>query len=345
MIGAGAVGGVIGAELALSGQEVVFVARGPHLAAIREDGLRVATPSGTRTVRADAVGGPDDLAGPGDRELRADDVLVLAVKTQDTQAVVDDWAWRPVAGGGTAGDVLPLLCLQNGVENERIALRRFAKVLGACVLIPANHVEPGVVASGSEPVVGVLIIGPVGEAPGVSPGTADGLAADLTAARVVTTVVPDVRPWKYAKLLRNLVNAVDALSGPTFGGPSAEGPSGGPSAGQRLYAAAVAEGREVLAAAGIGVVTDAEHDARFGLLDMQEVPDVPYGGGSTWQSLARGTGRIETDYLNGEIVLLGRLHGIETPVNALLQRLAAQAARTGRPPGSVPAEEILAALG
>ena len=45
-------------------------------------------------------------------------------------------------------------------------------------------------------------------------------------------------------------------------------------------------------------------------------------GASSWQSLARGTGSIEADYLNGEIVLLGRLHGVATPVNAALQRLA-----------------------
>ena len=50
-------------------------------------------------------------------------------------------------------------------------------------------------------------------------------------------------------------------------------------------------------------------------------------GGSSWQSLVRGTGTIETDFLNGEIVLLGRLHGIPTPVNADIQRRVRDAGR------------------
>ncbi|MGH9228389.1 MAG: ketopantoate reductase C-terminal domain-containing protein, partial [Acidimicrobiales bacterium] len=68
-------------------------------------------------------------------------------------------------------------------------------------------------------------------------------------------------------------------------------------------------------------------------------------GGSSWQSLARGLRSVETDYLTGEIVLLGRLHRVPTPVNDLLQRLANRMAAEGRPPGSVAAEDVLARLG
>ncbi len=68
------------------------------------------------------------------------------------------------------------------------------------------------------------------------------------------------------------------------------------------------------------------------------------GGGSSWQSLARGTGSIEADLLNGEIVLLGRLHGIDTPVNALIQRVANDLARSRTPPGSLTEDELSAQL-
>ena len=68
-------------------------------------------------------------------------------------------------------------------------------------------------------------------------------------------------------------------------------------------------------------------------------------GGSTWQSLARGATELETDYLNGEIVLLGRLHGIPTPANELLQQLARGLAATRQRPGAVPATVILEQLG
>jgi 2-dehydropantoate 2-reductase len=67
----------------------------------------------------------------------------------------------------------------------------------------------------------------------------------------------------------------------------------------------------------------------------------PRGGGSSWQSLTRGTGTIEADHLNGEIVLLGRLHGVPTPLNELLQHLANTFARERRPAGSMPVAELV----
>jgi 2-dehydropantoate 2-reductase len=67
-------------------------------------------------------------------------------------------------------------------------------------------------------------------------------------------------------------------------------------------------------------------------------------GGSTFQSLARG-GTVEVDYLNGEIVLLGRLHDVPTPVNELLQRATHRAAAERTDPQTIPASELLAQLG
>ncbi len=73
---------------------------------------------------------------------------------------------------------------------------------------------------------------------------------------------------------------------------------------------------------------------------------VELGGSSSRQSLARGTGTIEADYLNGEIVLLARQHGLSAPLNEAVRRLANRYAREGRPPGSLPEAELaeLAAL-
>ncbi len=97
-----------------------------------------------------------------------------------------------------------------------------------------------------------------------------------------------------------------------------------------------AEGEACLDAAGIDRVTAQDDVARRGdLLSWHRVGGQRRGGGSSWQSLTRGTGRIETDHLNGEIVLLGRLHGVPTPANELLRQLANRLAREGKPPGSV----------
>lgn len=97
IIGAGAVGGVVGGRLAGAGCEVVLVARGAHQVALRERGLRLRVPDGEFVQRLPVVGGPAELG-----ELRADDVLVLAVKTQDSEAALRAWGPAPVAGGGTA---------------------------------------------------------------------------------------------------------------------------------------------------------------------------------------------------------------------------------------------------
>ncbi|MEV8567439.1 2-dehydropantoate 2-reductase N-terminal domain-containing protein [Streptomyces sp. NPDC051322] len=328
IIGAGAVGGAIGGRLAESGSEVLLVARGAHYEALRDHGLRLVTPQGTRTHRLPVAEGPEAV------ELRADDVLVLTVKTQDSIAALDAWAPREVAGtgGATAGEVLPLVCAQNGVESERLALRRFSRVYGMCVWLPAHFLEPGVVVADCAPLTGLLHIG---RYPSGLDETARSIAGALEKAPFEAPVVPDVMRWKYAKLLANLGNALRAVCGTSGGDARAE-----------LLERAVAEGRAAFAAAGIEAVSDEEQrEARGHKVDPQPLEGHPRGGGSSWQSLSRGTGTIETDYLNGEIVLIGRAHGVPTPVNAVLQRVADEFARDRRPASSLPFGELAARVG
>ena len=139
--------------------------------------------------------------------------------------------------------------------------------------------------------------------------------------------------WKYRKLLSNLGNAVDALCGTA-------------ARGSGIAQRARREGVACLEAAGISFVADDEEDAAR--LEREVHPRTIAGeerrGGSSWQSLERRLGTIETDYLNGEIVRLGQQHGVPTPVNALLQYLSQRVARERRPPGSVNPDKILIAL-
>ncbi|GAB2858924.1 2-dehydropantoate 2-reductase N-terminal domain-containing protein [Streptomyces deserti] len=335
IIGAGAVGGVVGGRLAQAGHEVVLVARGAHHDALREHGLRLRVPEGELTYRLPTVDGPAALG-----ELRPDDVLVLAVKTQDTEAALRAWGPAPVAHGTTAAmgvsparaesrawERLPLVCVQNGVESQRLALRRFRRVYGVCVWLPATHVEPGVVQAAGDPLTGILHLG---RYPHGTDDTARLIAADLETARFEAPVVPDVARWQYAKLLANLANALEAVTGPL---DSEEA--------QALYARVRAEGEAVLDAAGIPYVSAQEQqEVRGDKVRLVPLDGAPRGGGSSWQSLSRGTGTIEADYLNGEIVLLGRLHGVPTPLNELLQHLANTFARERRAPGSMPVEEL-----
>lgn len=327
VLGAGAIGATLGGLLARAGCQVVLVARGEHARVLAERGLTLRTPDGTHVLRLPVV--PDAAR----LELQAEDVLLLAVKSQATQGLLDTVGPLPVAGGGTAAERLPLVCAQNGVANEVAALRTFTRVVGLCVQLPAQHLEPGEVVAQGTPVPGVLH---AGLAQGGVDDAVEQLVADLQEAGFRATAREDVMAWKRAKLLDNLANALDALTNPGGGGPEEDG-----DARAELRRRAVQEGREALAAAGLDVVDPETWRSERGGLDVDTSLGAR-GGSSSWQSAARGTGSIESDWLNGEIALLGRLHGVPTPVNVLLQREAGALVRGGRRPGSLSARELLA---
>ncbi len=330
ILGAGAVGGCIAGLLRLQGSDVTVLARGEHARVMKSDGLTLATPDGTHQIALDVAAAPSELT------LRADDVLILATKTQHTEALLSDIAALPVTNGRSAAECLPVVCAQNGVENERLALRRFQRVYGVCVMLPASHLEPGRVDSQGSPHPGMLDIGCY---PSGVDALAEEVAIDLSAARFLSIARAEVMRWKYAKLLRNLGNSVEALTGHDLA-----------EAAEKLVHELVrrvdAEGRAVLAAAGIEVVGNEEWRAyRRDQVQLVAVEGRERSGGSSWQSASRGTGSVEADFLNGEIALLGRLHGVATPLNDLLQREANALVRDRRPPGSVTPGELLAKVG
>lgn len=317
VVGAGAVGGVVGGRLAQHGHEVLLVARGAHGDAIAADGLLVRSPDDEVRVRPPVVGDVSELS------LQPADVVLLAVKSQDTVTVLNS-----LMAAGAPPD-LPVVCLQNGIDNERQALRRFSRVYAVPVMLPATHLLPGVVDAASAPVTGLLDVG-------CYPSGVDDLAVEIAAAFASSGFSSEPNPavmrFKWSKLLMNLANSLEAAIGPI--GRDSE-----------VYRAARDEGAAVLSAAGIDVASDAEDAARRGeLLRMRPIAGERRGGGSSWQSLARGTGTIEADALNGEVVLLGRMHGVPTPVNELLQQLANDLARRGAPPGSLTEADLLAKL-
>jgi len=316
VVGAGAVGGVVGGRLAQHDHDVVLVARGAHGAAIAADGLLIRSPDDEVRVPIPVVDHPSALT------LTTDDVVLLAVKGQDTATALEGVAAGPPD--------LAIVCLQNGVDNERQVLRRTPNTYAVPVMLPGTYLEPGVVEASSAPISGILDVGRY-------PKGVDDRAEEISAAFATSTFSSqpsaDVMRFKWSKLLMNLGNALEAAVGPI--GRESE-----------LYPRARAEAEAVLAAAGIDCASMAEDAERRGdLLGMRRINGRRREGGSTWQSLARGTGRVETDLLNGEIVLLGRLHDVPTPVNALLQDVANELARTGAPPASMTEADLLARLG
>ncbi|GAA3685586.1 2-dehydropantoate 2-reductase N-terminal domain-containing protein [Nonomuraea antimicrobica] len=310
VIGAGAVGGTIGARLHQGGHDVLLVARGAHYEALRRDGLRLITPESSETLDVPTADGPVPT--------RDDDVLVLATKSQDTIAALAPWS-----------PDLPVVCAQNGVANERMVLRRFERVYGVCVWLPAQIPAPGVVAAHARPYSGMLH---VGRYPQGVDDLSEQIVTDLGKHGLLARTSPDVMRWKYGKLLGNLNNAVEALIGHAPGQVE-------------LVESARSEARAVLERAGIAYATpDDEAEVRGDKVVARPIDGIGRGGGSSWQSLARASGSIEADYLNGEIVLLGREHGVPTPVNETLRREANRYAREKLPPGSMPPETLRALI-
>lgn len=317
VVGAGAVGGTVGGLLSDAGHDVMLVARGAHAEAMRRDGLRLALPDRVVTVRAPVATAIADVT------WRAEDVVLLATKSQDTAGVLDELAAQRRD--------LPIACVQNGVANERMALERFADVYGVVVMLPAVMLEPGRIDAQGHPYSGLLDLG---RAEGGVDDRAEHVAADLTRSGFISRATPDIMRWKYAKLLRNLGNAIEALCGHDLSDDDLRLTA---AIDQRLRD----EAEACFAAAGIEWTSDDEWFARRkDQVQWTPVEGRDRAGGSSWQSLARGSRSIEADFLNGEVTELGRRHGVPTPANATVQRLATEAASAGTPPGSMTVTEL-----
>ena len=318
--GAGGVGGSIGGRLHLSGHDVVLIARGNHLEALKERGLRLRTPDGDYQLPIPAV------ASPAEIDFRADDVVFLTMKTQDTEA-----ALRALELAAPAS--VSIVCAQNGVENERLAARRFANVYAMLVALPATHLEPGEVVASAAPLTGALH---AGRYPSGIDGTIEAVCAALRASNFIADAVPEPMKLKYRKLQLNLGNGLEVVVGQRAWG--AGGAMGDVAAKLREEAAAC------YGAAGIAWTDPHEYQQR--VIDhyrSQPIDGQERGASSTWQSVMRGHSTIEVDYLNGEICLLGRLHGVATPYNDLVRRQAVAMAAGRVPPGSMSIDELVRA--
>jgi 2-dehydropantoate 2-reductase len=318
IFGAGAIGGVVGARLHQSGHDVVLIARGAHYEKLASDGLTLATPSERVTLQLPVA---PTAAAAG---LRDGDVVLLCTKSQHTWEALTALREAAPVGG------LPVVCLQNGVENERLALRLFPETYGAVLLLPAEHLEPGYIIGYAAKLSGRIDLGRYPS--GVDAGVAE-ISAALVASRFESEPRDDIMRHKHAKLIDNLANGVQAICG-------FDDPEGNLELVERVRR----EGREILDAAGIQYRVQEVGDMheRLEHMGMGEVDGHPHQGGSTWQSVTRGTGNVETDYLNGEIVLIGRQLRIPTPFNETIQTLARTSANQSLRPGWRKPRELIA---
>lgn len=309
--GAGGVGGTIGARLHMAGFEVVLIARGDHGAVLRDVGMTFITAEETRKLQIETVVSPAEI------QWRGDDCVLMCMKSQHMTRALEDLAL-------TAPESIAVVCAQNSVANERMALRRFPNVYAMLIYLPASFLTPGEIVTDAVDCGGILDTGRY-------PSGIDACCEELTGAltKAGFSAVPDesVMAQKYGKLLANLTNIVQAASGRVDGWQ--------PIAKQMRQ-----EALACFAAAGIDCVDKDQITKRHAnTYRVVEVPGHSRHGGSSWQSIARGTGDIETDYLNGEIVMLGRLHGVPTPANSVAQQVARRMLRENLSVGAIAIED------
>jgi 2-dehydropantoate 2-reductase len=290
IMGAGGIGGYLGAKLAAGGQDVSFIARGAHLSALRESGLRV---SGAQSLRLPRVHATDDP-----REVGAVDLVLFCVKLYDTDAAAAGLA--PLMGPDTC-----VLTVQNGIASAACIARAIGagRVLAGAAYFPANIAAPGAIAY-----LGCIAGKPqlaFGE-PGAGTSARAGIIAGMFEAAGVSARVcanTELMLWEKFCLVA-ATSATTALARQPIGVVREDADL------RWMLAEAVAEAARVGRRVGVALPEDLE--ARV-LRAIDGNP--PHGKASQLIDLERGR-RLELDGLSGAIVRLGRELDEPTPVHA-----------------------------
>ncbi len=314
IFGAGAIGSGLGGHLHRTGYDALIVGRPTHVNRIRQHGLQLVTADQTYTLSVPAVSRAQDVG------FTDGDVVLLCVKSQDTdQALVE------IRAAGGDPQTLPILCCQNSITNEPAAVRYFRRVYGVLIVVPGIFLEPGVVINNSLGNAGFI---EVGQFPSGTDALSQEAASALHVASYAAYANPRVMAAKGAKMFSNLGNALGAIT---------DGHGD-----QTSYMTQVRREAELcFQAAGVPFEPPEVFEKRS--REQHRQSPLPAGVrnlGSSWQSLQRGLGSIEADFLNGEIVRLGRLHAIPTPYNQVLQEVANSMAARREKPGKYSAQDL-----
>jgi 2-dehydropantoate 2-reductase len=290
VIGSGGTGGYFGGLLSRAGEEVIFVARGAHLEALRTRGLRVKSKlAGEFTLPVRATDSPNEV-GPVD-------LILFCVKTYDTDSAAE--SIRPLIGAETM-----LLSLQNGVDNaERIArIAGHDSGLGAVAYVVSAIEAPGIIAQTAGP--GKII---VGELAGGTSARIERLHSVLQRAEIAAEVHPDIRIAIWQKFL-----FICAFSGVTALTRVPIGPIVTDQVTHDLFRGTSEEAEAVARASGIELPEDCVEQALATAAAVE-----PWGRGSMYHDLANGL-RLELEALNGEVVRRGDEQDIQTPLNFVI---------------------------
>ena len=287
-MGAGGIGGVWGARLASVGYDVSLVARGAHLAAMRDHGITVENET-LGNLHVPQITVTDDPATIG-----VADIVVIAVKLWDTDMAVE--AVRPMVGRETA-----LISLQNGVIKDDILRRSYGPktVVGGVGYVAAHIARPGVIKQ-----TGAMQRCVIGEYDGRRSPRVEGLHAALLKTGIKAEISDDIRRtiWEKYVFLVGLSGSTSAMRSPI--GPIRKNPQTRAFL-HELMKETVAVGR----ADGVKL-PETYADERMAFVDSL----APETNSSMHHDLASGS-QIELPWLSGGVVELGARLGVPTPAN------------------------------
>jgi 2-dehydropantoate 2-reductase len=287
IMGAGGLGGYFGARLAAAGDDVAFVARGAHLAAIRQNGLRVESALGDLHLR-DVVATDDPAA------LAPADVVMIAVKLWDTEAAAE--AVRPLVRQGAA-----VVSFQNGVDKDDVLTRILGReaVIGGVGQIGVVIASPGVIRH-----TGTMAKLIFGELDNTRSARVEALLTACTAAGIDAEVAPDINLAIWQKFAFLVPMAACTASMRSTIGPIRANPQ------TRAFLLDIT--REV---AAVGRALGVKLGDDFAEQRMAFVDTLPPQMTASMQGdLARGN-RLELPWFSGAVVALGKRVGVPTPLN------------------------------
>jgi 2-dehydropantoate 2-reductase len=288
IMAAGGVGGYFGARLAAAGHDVHFLARGAHLKAIRENGLRVESKNGDLHLTDVSV--TDDPA-----DIGPVDTVMFAVKLWDTETAADQC--KPMIGPDTL--VVPF---QNGVRSMDTLTERLGAehVAGGVAHIAAVIGEPGLIKH-----TGTMARLTIGERDGSTTPRIEALKSAFEDGGFDHAVSSDITRaiWEKFIFLSSLSGLTSLCRQPA--GPIREHPES-----RALFEAAIHETAAVGRAEGVSL-KDGVETKTISFLDG--LP--PVMKASMLHDLEAGR-RLELPWLSGEVVRLGEKHGIPTPVHS-----------------------------
>jgi len=286
VMGSGGLGGYFGARLAQGGAEVGFIARGAHLAAMRENGLAVEGPEPIRLPRVHAVQDP--------AELGVVDLVLFAVKLWDTEEGLG--LIRPMVGPDTT-----VISFQNGVLKDRSLEAAFglSRAMGGVGYVATTIDRPGVIRQ-TGPMQRLIF----GEFDGSRSARAEAFLAACLAGGIKAEISPDIRReiWQKYVFLVGLSGTTTTMR--TTIGPIRENPQ------TRAFLLDLM--REVVA---VGRAEGVSLEEDYAEQRLELTDDVAYDMTSSMHhDLERGN-RLEVRWLSGGVVELGRKAGVPTPLN------------------------------